>query len=374
MRYGGNVNNVSNKPANSTSNFGVGNKMKPGLVDVQQPGASRNSSLANSVKNSALPLAPKYNLGNNSNFKQSITSYGTSTNINSLGRSLNSGTASKFSSTTPSKNVNTGGFKDFETFNSSMKSNINSNYKSSGFRGNNLMQVATSAGGTGRVTATSTATKQNKLNGDKNVNQQNICMGMKKVSNVSRGWDSSAFSERSISKQEETTSDSVKTLKKAGKKDDRDSSMRIFTCSISSMKSWPACNKTDILVMFEIYGVVDSATLKDPTGTGKEFILRDDTSSIKCVFYEIDRELPRLIRGQVHRVIGLMKKDKLQVVSVRIADKEERQVCILASEVSQREMEELMGDAQGLLRLASAARRGSDPLTGYVHLQDCAAG
>ena len=34
-------------------------------------------------------------------------------------------------------------------------------------------------------------------------------------------------------------------------------------------------------------GLLDSATVRDSTGTGKEFMLRDDTDSIKCVFYEI---------------------------------------------------------------------------------------
>ncbi|CAL1544596.1 unnamed protein product [Lymnaea stagnalis] len=125
--------------------------------------------------------------------------------------------------------------------------------------------------------------------------------------------------------------------------DQIDRSMHIFTCAISVMKSWPPSKKNDCQVMFEVFGVVDSAVVKDRTGTGKEFLLRDDTSSIKCVFYEIDRELPRLIRGQVHRVMGMFKSNRevLQVVSVRAAEKEERQVCQIACELSQREMEPL---------------------------------
>ena len=34
-------------------------------------------------------------------------------------------------------------------------------------------------------------------------------------------------------------------------------------------------------------GIIDSAVLKTKDGTGKEFMLSDDSSKIKCVFYEI---------------------------------------------------------------------------------------
>ena len=33
--------------------------------------------------------------------------------------------------------------------------------------------------------------------------------------------------------------------------------------------------------------IVDSAVLKTRDGTAKEFVLNDDTSKIKCIFYEI---------------------------------------------------------------------------------------
>ncbi|XP_059139058.1 spermatogenesis-associated protein 22-like isoform X2 [Physella acuta] len=127
------------------------------------------------------------------------------------------------------------------------------------------------------------------------------------------------------------------------KKPAPDTSMRIFTCAISVLKSWTSSKISTGLVMFEVYGVVDSATLKDKSGTGKEFMLRDDTSSIKCIFYEIDRQLPRLIRGQVYRVVGMVnpKTETLKVVSVRLAEKDERQICQVASETSQREMDNL---------------------------------
>ncbi|KAK3788494.1 hypothetical protein RRG08_053121 [Elysia crispata] len=133
------------------------------------------------------------------------------------------------------------------------------------------------------------------------------------------------------------------TTKRKSDKPVKDTSMRIFTCPIASLKSWVELKVYDGPVMFEVYGLLDSATVRDSTGTGKEFMLRDDTDSIKCVFYEIDRELPRLTRGQVHRVVGVADKRRgiLQVVSVRPAQKEERKVCQAAGASSQAEMEQL---------------------------------
>ncbi|GFR79966.1 spermatogenesis-associated protein 22 [Elysia marginata] len=140
---------------------------------------------------------------------------------------------------------------------------------------------------------------------------------------------------------------SQKTTKKDADKPAENTSLRIFTCPIATLKSWVGFKVYSGPVMFEVYGLLDSATVKDPTGTGKEFMLRDDTDSIKCVFFEIDRELPRLTRGQVHRVVGVADKRRglLQAVCVRPAQKDERRVCQAAGALSQAEMEHLVTKA-----------------------------
>ncbi|BFZ19116.1 hypothetical protein BsWGS_22155 [Bradybaena similaris] len=122
-----------------------------------------------------------------------------------------------------------------------------------------------------------------------------------------------------------------------------DMSMRIWTSTIAMMKSWAAPRDRVGLVLFEIFGVIDSAVVRDHTGSGKEFLLRDDTANVTCVFYEIDRDIPRLIRGQVCRVMGraLDKQNRLHVVSVRAALVEERLVCQKATQLSQVEMDKL---------------------------------
>ncbi|CAB1420876.1 unnamed protein product [Pleuronectes platessa] len=51
----------------------------------------------------------------------------------------------------------------------------------------------------------------------------------------------------------------------------------------------------------------------------KTFLMRDGKKAVQCVFYETEQELPRLIRGQVHRCVGNYdrSRDVLMCVSVR---------------------------------------------------------
>jgi len=128
-----------------------------------------------------------------------------------------------------------------------------------------------------------------------------------------------------------------------------DTSLRIMTCPISTMREWSKLKAAQGLTMFEIFGIVDSAVLKTKDGLGKEFMLKDDSSKIKCIFFEIDRELPKLTRGQVHRVIGSldMCTDVVKVVAVRPAEtgeQGEQQLCFCAMQFAQKEMEKLAGD------------------------------
>ncbi|XP_052545150.1 spermatogenesis-associated protein 22 isoform X1 [Tympanuchus pallidicinctus] len=96
-------------------------------------------------------------------------------------------------------------------------------------------------------------------------------------------------------------------------------SLRIVSAVIESMKHWSQYTyKTPIL--FEVLGTLDSAVTSGAYGA-KNFLLRDGKESLPCVFYEIDRELPRLIRGRVLRCMGNYdtKKNIFKCVSVRPA-------------------------------------------------------
>ncbi|XP_063002661.1 spermatogenesis-associated protein 22 [Elgaria multicarinata webbii] len=106
---------------------------------------------------------------------------------------------------------------------------------------------------------------------------------------------------------------------------ENDNSLRIISAVIQSMKHWSQYTHRAPL-LFEVLGVLDSAVTPGPYGA-KNFLLRDGEESASCVFYEIDRDLPRLIRGHVHRCMGNYdaKRKVFRCVSVRPATVPEQQ-------------------------------------------------
>ncbi|XP_055453336.1 spermatogenesis-associated protein 22 [Psammomys obesus] len=105
---------------------------------------------------------------------------------------------------------------------------------------------------------------------------------------------------------------------------EKDNSLRIISAVIESMKYWCAqVHKT--VLLFEVLAVLDSAVTPGPHYS-KTFLMRDGKNILPCVFYEIDRELPRLIRGRVHRCVGHYNPDKniFKCVSVRPASTSEQ--------------------------------------------------
>ncbi|XP_008047515.1 spermatogenesis-associated protein 22 isoform X2 [Carlito syrichta] len=105
---------------------------------------------------------------------------------------------------------------------------------------------------------------------------------------------------------------------------EKDNSLRIISAVIESMKYWREHAQKTVL-LFEILAVLDSAVTPGPYYS-KTFLMRDGKSTLPCVFYEIDRELPRLIRGRVHRCVGNydQKKNIFRCVSVRPASASEQ--------------------------------------------------
>ncbi|NXP12374.1 SPT22 protein, partial [Thinocorus orbignyianus] len=105
---------------------------------------------------------------------------------------------------------------------------------------------------------------------------------------------------------------------------EKKNSLRILSTVIESMRHWSQYgDKTPLL--FEVLGTLDSAVTPGPYGA-KNFLLRDGKKTLPCVFYEIDRELPRLIRGRVHRCMGNYdaKRNIFKCVSVRPATTQEQ--------------------------------------------------
>ncbi|NWX05070.1 SPT22 protein, partial [Caloenas nicobarica] len=105
---------------------------------------------------------------------------------------------------------------------------------------------------------------------------------------------------------------------------EKKNSLRIISAVIESMRHWSQyAYKTALL--FEVLGTLDSAVTPGAY-EAKNFLLRDGKETLPCVFYEIDRELPRLIRGRVHRCMGNYdaKKNIFKCVSVRPATIQEQ--------------------------------------------------
>ncbi|XP_033748542.1 spermatogenesis-associated protein 22-like isoform X2 [Pecten maximus] len=131
------------------------------------------------------------------------------------------------------------------------------------------------------------------------------------------GDSSKTISSSTIQKEQQ------KAPQKTGQKADK--SLHLITSTIQGVKHWSKY-RDSVNMIFEVFGVVDSAMMQDPSATGKEFLIKDEEDSMACIFYEIDRQLQRLTRGHWHRCVGSMdgRSGKLKCVSVRPASMEEK--------------------------------------------------
>ncbi|XP_004605024.2 spermatogenesis-associated protein 22 [Sorex araneus] len=136
------------------------------------------------------------------------------------------------------------------------------------------------------------------------------------------------FQQNQLQKKRSDTNPKENTLKETStyqlKFKEKENSLRIICAVIESMRYWCEHVKNTVL-LFEILAVLDSAVTSGPYYS-KTFLMRDGKNSLPCVFYEIDRELPRLIRGRVHRCVGSydQKKNIFKCVSVRPASVSEQ--------------------------------------------------
>ncbi|XP_044141691.1 spermatogenesis-associated protein 22 [Bufo gargarizans] len=120
---------------------------------------------------------------------------------------------------------------------------------------------------------------------------------------------------------------------------EKSNSLRIISASVESMKYWSQYSNS-IPLLFEILATLDSAVTLGDHGS-KLFLLRDGKNHIQCIFYEIDRDLPRLIRGRIHRAMGNydQKRNMFRCVSVRPASVAEQQAFTEYVFTADREME-----------------------------------
>ncbi|XP_056254246.1 spermatogenesis-associated protein 22 isoform X1 [Seriola aureovittata] len=128
---------------------------------------------------------------------------------------------------------------------------------------------------------------------------------------------SSSFEGKMSSNQPQTTRPTQTQQETFPRKPAPENSLRILTAVIDGMRHWSQF-KDKVPYLFEIFATLDSAVTLGRHGA-KTFLIRDGKEAVQCVFYENEQELPRLIRGQVHRYVGNYdcSRDVLMCVSIR---------------------------------------------------------
>eukprot|EP00057_Strongylocentrotus_purpuratus_P002321 XP_003724282.2 PREDICTED: spermatogenesis-associated protein 22 isoform X1 [Strongylocentrotus purpuratus] len=107
-----------------------------------------------------------------------------------------------------------------------------------------------------------------------------------------------------------------------------DKSMKMLTVSIEELRYWTVSRDTQGQLFFELFGILNSAVCSNDTGMAKKFTLKDGNHTLQCIFYETDRPLGPLTRGQCLRSVGniLAKEGVFRCVSVRPATLPEQKV------------------------------------------------
>ncbi|KAG7515557.1 hypothetical protein JOB18_011411 [Solea senegalensis] len=121
-----------------------------------------------------------------------------------------------------------------------------------------------------------------------------------------------------------------------------ENSLRILTAVIAGMRHWSQF-KDKVPYLFEIFATLDSAVTLGHHGA-KTFLMRDGKQVVQCIFYENEKELPRLIRGQIHRCVGNYdrSRDVLVCVSVRPGLPSEHRNALQAVQACDTEMRALV--------------------------------
>ncbi|XP_022093358.1 spermatogenesis-associated protein 22-like [Acanthaster planci] len=127
-----------------------------------------------------------------------------------------------------------------------------------------------------------------------------------------------------------------------------DRSLKVLTASIADMRDWSQHMDKLGSMVCEVFGIMNSAISSDVNGVAKMFTLKDEDQTLKCIFYETDRPLPRLIRDQWLRCTGSLEQRSglFRCVSVRAASQAERQVVKSLMTASARTMRERLAAVQ----------------------------
>lgn len=87
--------------------------------------------------------------------------------------------------------------------------------------------------------------------------------------------------------------------------------------------------------IYEVFGVLDCAPTASRQGLTKHFTLRQEKSSVSCIFYQMDRALGALQKGSLLRCVGFMNRaGQLSVVSARPVTEDEKKTLSVLTTVA----------------------------------------
>ena len=124
---------------------------------------------------------------------------------------------------------------------------------------------------------------------------------------------------------------------------------KLVTTDVSGLMAWKKC-MDEKPIIFEVYGKLSSAIEYCSKPLEEVFKINDGVGGddLRCVFWPIDRRLPQVSCGVKVRVIGFLKDEYFQVLTMREVLSDEMQVLIL---MSQRSEEVMQNEANEEFRL-----------------------
>ncbi|XP_052799337.1 spermatogenesis-associated protein 22-like [Mya arenaria] len=119
------------------------------------------------------------------------------------------------------------------------------------------------------------------------------------------------------------------------KSSDFERSTHFLTADVAGVRRWSKY-KDNVQIVFEVFGFLDSAIARGK-GNCREFLVRDEKkAALKCVFYEIDRQINKITRGQWIRLVGTfdIEGELFRTLSVRPRVEGEQRIAQMCAQKS----------------------------------------
>ncbi|KAJ8042809.1 Spermatogenesis-associated protein 22 [Holothuria leucospilota] len=103
-------------------------------------------------------------------------------------------------------------------------------------------------------------------------------------------------------------------------------SMKVLTVGIEGVRKWSQILAGDGMLMFEVFARKNSIVSSNEGNNAKLFTLQDGNHTLRCIFYETDRSLPQVQKGQMVRCLGSFQvtQNIFHCVAIRIVSPTEQ--------------------------------------------------